>query len=112
MIRFVVHNIYFHQSPHESGKELIAYLNYVYHNIEFDVPTEEREELFKLDREHKSLFEVDKNGFSTFWDKRHMGLDIFLSNDLCQLLGFTKGTLVEDPSNNLQGIVFKNFQNK
>ena len=112
VIRFVVHNIYFHQSPHESGKELIAYLNYVYHNIEFDVPTEEREELFKLDRENKSLFEVDKSGFSTFWDKRHMGLDIFLSNDLCQLLGFTKDLLYEDTSNSLQGILFTNFLGK
>ena len=112
MIRFVVHNIYFHESPHESDKELIAYLNYVYHNIEFDVPTEAREELFKLDRENKTLFEVDKNGLATFWDKRHMGLDIFLSNDLCRLLGFTEGLLDEDLSNNLNGILFKNFLNK
>ena len=112
VVRFVVHNIYFHESPHESDKEFIAYLNYVYHNIEFDVSTEDRKLMFKTDRENKSLFEVEKDGLSTFWDKRYMGLDIFLSNDLCQLLGFTKGTLVEDPSNNLQGIVFKNFQNK
>jgi hypothetical protein len=90
MIRFVVHNIYFHESPHESDKEFIAYLNYVYHNIEFDAPTEEREELFKLDRENKSLFEVDKNGLSTFWDKRHLGLDIFISHDICQLLGLPR----------------------
>ena len=112
VIRFVVHNIYFHESPHESDKEFIAYLNYVYHNIEFDVPTEERKGLFKLDRENKSLFEVDKNGLSTFWDKRHLGLDIFLSHDLCQLLGFTKGLLVEDPSNSLRGLVSSNFLNK
>lgn len=112
MIRFVVHNIYFHESPHESDKEFIAYLNYVYHNIEFDAPTEEREELFKLDRENKSLFEVDKNGLSTFWDKRHLGLDIFISHDICQLLGFTKDLLVEDPSNSLRGLVSSNFRSK
>ena len=112
VIRFVVHNIYFHESPHESDKEFISYLNYVYHNIEFDAPTKEREELFKLDRENKSLFEVDKNGLSTFWDKRHLGLDIFLSNDISQLLGFTKDLLVEDPGNSLQEIVSTNFKSK
>ena len=63
------------------------------------MPTEAREGLFKLDNKNNKLFEVDKNGLSTFWDKRHMGLDIFLSNYLSQFLGLTV-----DPS--LQEILF------
>ena len=107
--RFVVHNLYFHESSLESEIELIAYLNYVYCNIEFDLETEARKELFKMDMNGKTLFKVDKHGFSTFWDKGHLGLDIFLSSDLCQLLGFTKDSLIEDQSKSLRGLLCNNF---
>ena len=85
--RFIVHNIYFHDSPLETDQELIAYLNHVFHNIEYNIPPfpQQRQEGFRLDREKKTLFDVDKNGSVTFWDKRHMGLDIFLSNELCEI---------------------------
>ena len=114
MIRFIVHNIYFHDSPLENGKELIAYLNHVFHNIEFDVPPlpPQRKELFRSDREKKNLFDVDKNGVATFWDKRHMALDIFLSNELCNILGFTNQSLVQDTNQSLQGLLFSNFVKK
>ena len=114
VIRFIVHNIYFHDIPLESDKELIAYLNHVFHNIEFNVPSvpPSRPEGFKLDREKKTLFDVDKYGVVTFWDKRHMGLDIFLSNELCKILGFTKDLLVQDNNETLQGLLFSNFAEK
>ena len=114
VIRFIVHNIYFHESPLQSDKEIIAYLNHVFHNIEFDVPSvpPSRPEGFRLDREKKTLFDVDKYGFVTFWDKRHMGLDIFLSNELCKILGFTRDSLVRDNSETLQELLFSNFAEK
>ena len=114
VIRFTVHNIYFHDSPLETNTELIDYLNHVFHNIKFDVPPvpPRREELFKLDREKKTLFDVDKNGVVTFWDKRHMALDVFLSNELCKILGFTKQSLVQDTSECLQELLFSNFAEK
>ena len=114
VMRFVVHNIYFHDSPLKTNTELIAYLNHVFRNIEFDVPPipPRREELFKLDREKKTLFDVDKNGVVTFWDKRHMALDVFLSNNLCKILGFTKQSLVQDTNGSLQGLLFTNFSEK
>ena len=112
--RFIVHNVYFHESTLESDRELISYLNHVFHNIEFDVPTqpEAREELFRLDRENKVLFDIDKDGFSTFYDKGYMGLDIFVSNDLCQILGFTGQELEDLECNSLRGLLFSNFINK
>ena len=112
--RFVVHNIYFHDSPLESNNELIDYLNHVFHNIEFDVPPEppQRVELFRIERAERTLFDVDKNGVATFWDKRHMGLDIFLSNELCEILGFSEQSLVQDTSESLQGLLFSNFVKK
>ena len=114
MIRFIVHNIYFHDSPLETNTELIAYLNHVFQNIEFDVPPTppRREELFRLEREKKTLFDVDKNGVVTFWDKRHMALDIFLSSELCKILGFTEHSLVQDTNESLQGLLFSNFLGK
>ena len=114
VMRFVVHNIYFHDSPLATDTELISYLNHVFHNIEFDVPPvpPRRKELFKLDREKKTLFDVDKNGVVTFWDKRHMALDVFLSNELCKILGFTKQLLVQDTNESLQGLLFTNFSEK
>ena len=112
--RFIVHNVYFHESTLESDRELISYLNHVFHNIEFDVPTqpEAREELFRLDRENKVLFDIDKDGFSTFYDKGYMGLDIFVSNDLCQILGFTGQELEDLECNSLRGLLFSNFIHK
>ena len=114
VIRFTVHNIYFHDSPLETNTELIDYLNHVFRNIKYDVPPlpPRREELFKLDREKKTLFDVDKNGVVTFWDKRHMALDIFLSSELCKILGFTKQSLVQDTNESLQGLLFSNFSEK
>ena len=114
VMRFVVHNIYFHDSPLKTDTDLIAYLNHVFHNIEFDVPPipPRREELFKLDKEKKTLFDVDKNGVVTFWDKRHMALDVFLSNELCKILGFTNQSLVQDTNESLQGLLFSNFSEK
>ena len=114
VIRFTVHNIYFHDSPLETNTELIDYLNHVFRNIKYDVPPvpPRREELFKLDREKKTLFDVDKNGVVTFWDKRHMALDVFLSNELCKILGFTKQSLVQDTSESLQELLFSNFAEK
>ena len=112
--RFIVHNLYFHESALESDRELISYLNHVFHNIEFDVPTqpEAREELFRLDRENKVLFDIDKDGFTTFYDKGYMGLDIFVSNDLCQILGFIGQELQDLECNSLRGLLFSNFINK
>ena len=112
--RFIVHNVYFHESTLESDRELISYLNHVFHNIEFDVPIqpEAREELFRLDRENKVLFDIDKDGFSTFYDKGYMGLDIFVSNDLCQILGFIGQELQDLECNSLRGLLFSNFINK
>ena len=112
--RFIVHNLYFHESALESDRELISYLNHVFHNIEFDIPTqpEAREELFRLDRENKVLFDIDKDGFSTFYDKGYMGLDIFVSNDLCQILGFIGQELQDLECNSLRGLLFSNFINK
>ena len=112
--RFVVHNIYFHESTLESDSELISYLNYVFHNIEFDVPTypPKRVELFRLERERKVLFDVDQDGITSFFDKRYMGLDIFLSNELCQILGFTEHELEDLQSNSLNGLLYSNFINR
>ena len=112
--RFMVHNIYFHEIPLESEIELITYLNYIYLNVEFDLScqVQSRQDIFRLDRETKTLFEVDKNGLTSFWDKRHLGLDIFLSSELCQILGFTQEKLYEDQSNSLQQLLFENFRNK
>ena len=112
--RFIVHNLYFHESTLESDRELISYLNHVFRNIEFDVPTypQAREELFRLDRENKVLFDIDKDGFSIFYDKRYMGLDIFVSNDLCQILGFTGGELEDLQYNSLRGLLYTNFIQK
>ena len=111
VMRFIVHSIYFHDASLESSEDLIDYLNHVFHNIEFDVPPvpPSRPEGFRLDREKKTLFDVDKNGFATFWDKRHMGLDIFLSNGLCEILGFTTQTLVQYSDESLQGLLSTNF---
>ena len=114
VIRFIVHSIYFHDALLESSEDLIDYLNHVFHNIEFDVPPvpPSRPEGFRLDREKRTLFDVDKNGIATFWDKRHMGLDIFLSNGLCEILGFTPQTLVQDSNKSLQGLLSSNFAAK
>ena len=114
VIRFIVHSIYFHDALLESSEDLIDYLNHVFHNIEFDVPPvpPSRPEGFRLDREKRTLFDVDKNGIATFWDKRHMGLDIFLSNGLCEILGFTTQTLVQDSNTSLQGLLSSNFAAK
>ena len=113
-VRFIVHNIYFQDSPFESDKELIDYLNYVYCNIEFDLPNfpPKRKQLFKKDRETKALFDVDHKGHSIFFDKRHMGLDIFLSTDLCQVLGFKKHELVQYPNSSLKDLLYLNFREK
>lgn len=112
--RFVVHNIYFMESNLESDEELISYLNYVYHNIEFDIPPtpESRVDLFRLDRERKTLFEIDKDRFTVFWDKRYMELDIFLSCGLCDILGFSELTLEPVQGNSLRDILESNFRNK
>ena len=112
--RFVVHNIYFKESNLESDEELISYLNYVYHNIEFDIPSvpEARGELFKLDREKKTLFEIDKDGFTVFSDKRYMELDILVSRGLCEILGFSELTLEAVQGSSLRGILVSNFRSK
>ena len=114
VFRFVVHNIYFHDSPLDTNNELIDYLNHIFHNIEFDVPPKppQRVELFRIERAERTLFDVDKNGVATFWDKRHMGLDIFLSNELCEILGFSEQSLVRDTNESLQGLLFSNFVKK
>ena len=114
VIRFIVHSIYFHDSLIESPEELADYLNHVFHNIEFNIPPTQpaRGEGFKSDREKKNLFDIDKNGTATFWDKRHMGLDIFLSNGLSEILGFTADTLVQDSNKSLRGLLVTNFTNK
>ena len=67
MMRFMIHNIYFHESVIEFESELIDYLNYVFHNIEFDLPytQQERKKLFSLDKEREKLFDKDKTGFAT-----------------------------------------------
>ena len=113
-IRFMVHNIYFHDSPLESNRELIDYLNYVFHNIEYDIPNAQsqksRQELFKMDREKRTLFDVDEDGYTTFWDKRYLGLHIHLSSDVCSVLGLTNHILEEDHSENLQGLLATNFR--
>ena len=112
--RFAVHNIYFKESNLESDEELISYLNYVYHNIEFDIPSvpEARLELFRLDKEKKTLFEIDKDGFTVFSDKRYMELDIFLSRGLCEILGFNELTLEAVQGKSLRGILESNFRSK
>ena len=112
--RFIVHNLYFHESTLESDRELISYLNNVFHNIEFDVPDvpEARKEIFRLDRENKVLFDIDKDGFSTFYDKGYMALDIFVSNELCEILGFTGRELEDLKCNSLRGLLFSNYINK
>ena len=114
VIRFIVHSIYFHNAPLKSPEDLIDYLNHVFHNIEFDLPPlpPQRAEGFRLDREKKTLFDVNKKGIATLWDKRHMGLDIFLSNELGEILGFTGQTLAQDTSESLQGLLFSNFSEK
>ena len=112
--RFAVHNIYFKESNLESDEELISYLNYVYRNIEFDIPTvpEARAELFRLDREQKTLFEINKDGFTVFSDKRFMELDIFLSRGLCEILGFSELTLKAVQGSSLRDILESNFRSK
>ena len=112
MVRFMVHNIYFHDSPIETEQELIDYLNHVFQNIEFDIPYshETRQELLKMDRERRRLFDVDKDGLVTFWDKRYLGLQIHLSSNLCHVIGLTDKTLTQDSSDNLRELLLSNFK--
>ena len=97
---FVIHNIYFHGSSAKSAKELIDYLNYVYSNIEMDLATNEK---------WNDLFTLYREGHALFHDKRELGLDIFLSNELSQTLGFNEEDLDKSQVLNLQKLVDKSM---
>jgi hypothetical protein len=82
---FIMHNIYFHESHFEKTDELLTYLNHVYKNIEFDLP------YGKLP-DRTRIFQSTKDG-ALFINKRQYNLEIFFSNEVCEILGFDDKTL-------------------
>jgi hypothetical protein len=100
---FVVHNIYFHGSSAKTSHDIIDYLNYVYSNIEWD--GRGLDDHHPLDR--NNLFTLHSEDHALFHDKSHLDLDIFLSNELSQTLGFNYEDLEKSRVTNLQKLVDK-----
>ena len=88
-----IHNIYFHDVVVESVKELVSYLNNIYSNLEFD--------LTKI-KDKSKLFRIHAREHILFYDKRSYGLDILLSKNLCDILGFDKEDMKEYSFPNLR----------
>ena len=82
--KYIVHNIYFHETNFDNIKSFIGYLNYVYKNIELD---------FVGLQQRGKLFTVDFYGRVTFNCKKKYFLDILLSKELSEMLGYSKTDL-------------------
>jgi len=82
--KYIVHNIYFHETNFDNIKSFIGYLNYVYKNIELD---------FVGSQQRGKLFTVDFYGHVTFNCKKKYFLDVLLSKELSEMLGYSKTDL-------------------
>jgi len=79
-----VHNIYFHETNFDNIKSFIGYLNYVYKNIELDIVGSQR---------RGKLFTLNFNSHVTFKCKKKYFLDVLLSKELSEMLGYSKTDL-------------------
>ena len=65
---FVSHNIYFHETNFNKIKDLLAYLNYVWYEIESDLPftrEDQTDVVFSLDANSYCMISTEKNRFSS-----------------------------------------------
>ena len=98
---FTIHNIYFHQAGFSSSSELVSYLNYVFHNIEYDVT----DPLIS----HKNVFVEEVAGYTKVYMNNESNLDIYLSSDLVYILGFSVNQLRGDYSASLRELAENNM---
>lgn len=82
--KYIVHNIYFHETNFDNIKSFIGYLNYVYKNIELDIVGSQR---------RGKLFTLNFNSHVTFNCKKKYFLDVLLSKELSEMLGYSKTDL-------------------
>ena len=105
---FMIHNIYFHETAFSNTRDLIFYLNHVYSNIEYDLapPGSSRYQ------DTSALFYENPLGRVELLDKAVLGIDIFLSEDLCELLGFTERDITKYEHSSIRKLVRAGLKEK
>ena len=101
---FVIHTIYFHQATYQTSSELIEYLNYVFRNIEYDLSE-------NLQLTNQYLFE-EMFGCTVVHSKTLLNLDIYLSGELAQILGFIERDLENVYASSLRELAEFNMEKK
>ena len=105
---FMVHNIYFHETTFTNTRDLLFYLNHVYSHIEFDLAPPGSSSY----QDTSALFYENPLGCVELLDKAVLGLDIFLSADLCELLGFTPSDLTKYKYSSIRKLVRAGLKEK
>ena len=105
---FMIHNIYFHETFFSNTRDLIFYLNHVYSNIEFDLAPPGSSSY----QDTSELFYENPLGCVELLDKAVLGVDIFLSSDLCELLGFTPSDITKYEYSSIRKLVRAGLREK